>query len=67
MDQGIKERLVNVFVYGNETHVHAVDWRVYEKAVAYDELTAFLRSRVDDDQRIAARKRSGGADPVARL
>ena len=51
----MKERLVNIFVYGNETHVHAVGWRVYEKSGAYDELTAFLRSRVQHDQRITAR------------
>ena len=51
----MKERLINIFVYGDGTHVHAVGWRVYEKAGTYDELTAFLRSRVQHDHRIAAR------------
>ena len=51
----MKERLVNIFVYGNETHVYAVGWRVYEKTGAYDDATAFLRSRVPHDHRIAAR------------
>ena len=51
----MKERLVNIFVYGDRTRVHAVGWRVYEKAGTYDELTAFLRSRVQYDHRIAAR------------
>ena len=50
----MKQRLVNIFVYGNETHVHAVGWRVYKRAGAYDELIAFLRSRVQHEHRIAA-------------
>ena len=52
----MKERLVNIFVYGNGTHVQAVGWRVYEEAGTYDELTRFLRSRVKHDHRSAPRK-----------
>ena len=52
----MKERLVNVFVYGNSSHVNAIGWRVYEKTGSYDELTAFLRSRAVRDHRIAARQ-----------
>ena len=51
----MKEQIVNIFVYGDATHVHAIGWRVYDKAGTYDELTAFLRSRVQRDHRIAAR------------
>ena len=51
----MKEQIVNIFVYGDTTHVHAIGWRVYDKAGTYDELTAFLRSRVQRDHRIAAR------------
>lgn len=52
----VKERLVNIFVYGNNTHVHALGWRVYEKTGTYDELTPFLQSRAIHDHRIAARQ-----------
>ena len=52
----MKERLVNVFVYGNSTHVNAIGWRVYEKTGSYDELTAFLRKNATHDHRIAARQ-----------
>ena len=52
----MKERIVNVFLYGDETHVYSIGWRVYEKAGIYDELITFLQSRVQHDQRIAARK-----------
>lgn len=51
----MKERLVNIFVYGDGAHVHAVGWRLYEKAGTYDEQKAFLQSRVQHDHRIAAR------------
>ena len=27
----MKERLINIFAYGDETHVHAIGWRVYER------------------------------------
>jgi len=34
----MKERLVNIFVFEDETHVHAVGWRFYEKSGTYEEL-----------------------------
>ena len=52
----MKERIVNIFLYGDGTHVHAIGWRVYEKTGTYDELIMFLQSKVQRDQRIAARK-----------
>ena len=55
MDQGMKERIVNIFLYGDGTQVHALGWRVYEKSGTYDELITFLQSRVQHDHRIAAR------------
>ena len=51
----MKERLVNIFVFGDVTHVHAVGWRLYEKSGTYEELVAFLQARVQQDHRIAAR------------
>ena len=46
---------INIFVFGDETHVHAIGWRLYEKAGTDDELKAFLQSKVHDDHQIAAR------------
>ena len=43
-------------MYGDATHVHAIGWRVYEEAGTDEELKTFLRSRVQNDPRIAARK-----------
>ena len=34
--------LVNIFVYGDGTHVHAVGWLAYVKVGTYEELTNFL-------------------------
>ena len=51
----MKELVVNIFVYGDETHVHAIGWRKYEKTGTYEELTRFLQSRVQQDYRSAAR------------
>ena len=51
---------INIFVFGDETHVHAIGWRLYEKAGTDDELKAFLQSKVHDDHQIAARKLSAG-------
>lgn len=51
----MKERLVNIFAYGDETNVHAIGWRVYERDGSYDELSEFLRSKACTDHRIAAR------------
>ena len=48
--------LVNIFVYGDGTHVHAVGWRAYEKVGTHEELTNFLQSRVRQDHRSAPRK-----------
>ena len=45
----MKAPLVNIFVYGNESHVHAIGWRVYERAGSNEELTNFLQSRVQHD------------------
>ncbi|MDE0165831.1 MAG: hypothetical protein OXH92_02195 [Bryobacterales bacterium] len=52
----MKEQLVNIFVYGDETHVQAIGWRVYEKAGPYKELVEFLQSRVQPDHRVARRE-----------
>ena len=52
----MKQRLVNIFVYGDETHVRAIGWRVYERAGSYDELKNFLQSRVQHDHRNAQRE-----------
>ena len=52
----MKKPLVNIFVCGNGTHVHAVGWRVYERAGTYDELTNFLQSTVQHDHRGAPRE-----------
>ena len=52
----VKERIINIFVYGNPTHVYALGWRVYEKTGTYDELIAFLQAKAIDDHRIAARQ-----------
>ena len=46
---------INIFVFGDETHVHAIGWRLHEKAGTDDELKAFLQSNVHDDHKIAAR------------
>ena len=51
----MKERLINIFAYGDESHVHAIGWRVYEREGTYDELIQFLRSKAVSDHRIAAR------------
>ena len=45
----MKTPLVNIFVYGDETHVHAIGWRVYERAGSHRELTGFLQSTVHHD------------------
>ena len=51
------ERSINVFVYGDKTHVHAIGWRVYERNGSHKELMAFLQAAAIDDHRIAARER----------
>ena len=52
----MNERLVNIFVYGDATHVHSVGWRVYEKSGTYEEKTGFLQAAAVNDHRIAARQ-----------
>ena len=41
----MKQRLINVFVFGDETHVHAIGWRFYEKTGTYDELKASVSTQ----------------------
>ena len=47
------ERIFNLFVYGNETHVYSIGCCEYQKEGSYDDLTTYLRSRVDCDYRNA--------------
>ena len=47
------ELIVNIFVYGDGTHVNSIGWRVYKKVGSYEELTNFLQSRVHHDHRSA--------------
>ena len=49
----MSERLFNVFIYGNETHVHSMGYCEYEKEGSYDDLTNYLKSRVDADYKNA--------------
>ena len=51
----MKERIVNVFTYGDSEHIHSIGWRAYSIEGTYQELTTFLRSKVDTDFRIATR------------
>lgn len=60
----MRKPLVNIFVYGDGTHVDAVGWRVYEKAGTYEEMTNFLQSRVRHDHQVA--QREGLAKPMLR-
>ena len=52
----VKERLVNIFVYGDAAHVHAIGWRIYDRTGTYDELIRFLQTTAKDDHRIAERR-----------
>ena len=60
----MKERIVNIFVYGDRTHVHAVGWRVYEKVGTFEDLTKFLQSRVRHDHRDAPRENLDAPIPL---
>ena len=51
----MKEQLVNIFVYGDETHVKAIGFCVHEKSGTYEELIKFLQSRVQNDHLEAPR------------
>lgn len=50
------ELIVNIFMYGDGTHVNSIGWRVYEKAGIYEELTDFLQSRIHHDHQSARRE-----------
>ena len=45
----MSERLFNVFIYGNETHVHSMGYCEYEKEGSYDDLTNYLNPHCPDD------------------
>jgi len=49
------ERIVNIFIYGNETHAHELGYCTYKKDGDYESLIKFLRSRVESDHRTAVR------------
>ncbi len=52
----MKKPLVNIFFYGDGTHIHAIGWRTYERTGTYEELTSFLQSRVQPDHPDAQRE-----------
>ena len=41
----VNERIINIFVYGNPTHVYAVGWRVYEKTGTYCARQSLVRGK----------------------
>ena len=49
----MRERLLNVFVYGDATHAHSMGHCEYEKKGSYEELINFLRSRASVDCKLA--------------
>ena len=49
------ERLVNIFVYGNDTHAHELGYCTYKKDGDYESLVQYLRSRAHVDHRAAIR------------
>ena len=49
------ERIVNIFIYGDETHAHELGYCTYRKDGDYDSLIKFLRSRVEFDYKTAVR------------
>ena len=51
----MQERVVNIFVYGDAANVHSMGYCTYMAEGTYEELTAFLRSRVHVDQGEALR------------
>ena len=50
------EHLVNIFAYGDETHVHSIGWSTYIRDGSDEELLTFLRSRVSVDHEKAMRQ-----------
>lgn len=61
----MRESLVNIFVYGDGKHVHAVGWHVYEKAGSYEELTKIpaIESAARPSERPT--RRTGETNPEA--
>ena len=51
----MKERIVNLFVYGDDEYVSSIGWSTYVVEGSYQELTSFLKSRVHDDFKDAQR------------
>ena len=51
----MQERIVNIFTYGDDEHIHSIGWQTHLKAGSYQELTIFLQSRVDGDHKKASR------------
>ena len=51
----MKERIVNVFVYGDDEYVRSFGWCTYMAEGSYQALTSFLQSRVDHDFKGAQR------------
>ncbi len=51
----MKERIVNLFTYGDGDHIFSIGWDTYTMEGSYQELTAFLISRADDDFKKASR------------
>ena len=49
------ERLINIFAYGNETHVHSMGWKAYERKGNDKDLFSFLHSRASIDHKTAER------------
>ena len=50
------ENIVNIFAYGDETHVHSIGWRTYMRDGSDEELLTFLRSKVSVDHETAMRQ-----------
>ena len=50
------ENIVNIFAYGDETHVHSIGWRTYMRDGSDEELLTFLRTKVSGDHETAMRQ-----------
>ena len=51
----MKERIVNLFAYGDDKYVRSIGWHTYMVEGSYQELTSFLQSRVELDFKEAQR------------
>ena len=60
----MKERIVNVFTYGNEDCIHSFGWATHMVEGSYREFTAFLQSEVEIDFKTA--KQVGFPESVRR-